>query len=58
MKIREMPEQNRPRERFASFGPSSLSDAELMAIILRTGSKTENVIDMSNRLIKEHCLKR
>ncbi|MEK6925360.1 MAG: DNA repair protein RadC [Nanoarchaeota archaeon] len=56
MKIREMPEQNRPRERFASFGPSSLSDAELMAIILRTGSKTENVIDMSNRLIKEHGL--
>lgn len=56
MKIHEMPEQNRPRERFASFGPSSLSDAELMAIILRTGSKTENVIDMSNRLIKEHGL--
>jgi len=33
-----------------------LSDAELFAIILRTGTINENVIDMSNRLIKEHGL--
>lgn len=57
MKISEMPEQNRPRERFAKNGPTSLSDAELFAIILRTGHKNENVIDMSNRLIKEYGLK-
>ena len=56
MKIKEMPEQNRPRERFLKQGAGVLSDAELVAIILRTGSKEENVIDMSNRLIKEYGL--
>ncbi len=56
MKIKDLPEQNRPRERFLKHGPEALSDAELFAIILRTGSPNENVIDMSNRLIKEYGL--
>ncbi|MCX6750109.1 MAG: hypothetical protein NTZ83_01505, partial [Candidatus Pacearchaeota archaeon] len=62
-----MPEQNRPRERFLKQGPEALSDAELFAILLRTGSRGkknekgelmpgENVIDMSNRLIAEYGL--
>jgi len=41
MKIKDMPVQNRPRERFARYGASVLSDAELFAIILRTGYKGE-----------------
>jgi hypothetical protein len=53
MKIKDIPEQNRPRERFLKYGPEALSDSELFAIILRTGSPNENVVDMSNRLIKE-----
>ena len=56
MKIKDMPEQNRPRERFLKYGPETLSDAELFAIILRTGTSGENVIDMSNRLIAEYGL--
>ena len=56
MKIRDMPEQNRPRERFLKLGPEALSDAELFAILLRTGTINENVIDMSNRLIAEYGL--
>jgi len=56
VKIKDLPEQNRPRERFLKHGPSALSDSELFAIILRTGSPNENVIDMSNRLIKEYGL--
>jgi DNA repair protein RadC len=56
MKIKDLPEQNRPRERFLKYGPEVLSDAELFAILLRTGSKGENVIDMSNRLIAEYGL--
>ena len=51
-----MPKQNRPRERFLKYGPEVLSDAELFAIILRTGTQNENVIDMSNRLIAEYGL--
>jgi len=56
MKIKDIPEQNRPRERFLKFGPEVLSDAELFAIILRTGTSHENVVDMSNRLIAEYGL--
>jgi len=56
MKIKDLPEQNRPRERFLKHGPETLSDAELFAIILRTGTLDENVIDMSNRLIAEYGL--
>jgi len=35
MKIKDMPEQNRPRERFLKYGVEVLSDAELFAILLR-----------------------
>ena len=56
MKIKDLPEQNRPRERFLEKGPEALSDAELFAILLRTGTIGENVIDMSNRLINEYGL--
>ena len=56
MKIKDLPEQNRPRERFLKHGPEALSDSELFAIILRIGSPNENVIDMSNRLINEYGL--
>lgn len=56
MKIKEMPKQNRPRERFLKHGAESLSNAELFAIFLRTGTINENVIDISNRLIAEYGL--
>jgi DNA repair protein RadC len=56
MKILDIPKENRPRERFLKLGPDALSDAELFAILLRTGSKGENVIEMSNRLISEYGL--
>lgn len=56
MKIKDIPLQNRPRERFLKHGPETLSDAELFAIILRTGTIQENVIDISHRLIAEYGL--
>jgi len=56
MKIKDMNENSRPRERFIEKGANSLSDAELFAILLRTGIKGENVIEMSNRLIAEYGL--
>ncbi|GAG02406.1 unnamed protein product [marine sediment metagenome] len=46
MRIKDMPDNNRPRERFLKHGPEVLSDAELFVIILRTGTINENVIDM------------
>ncbi len=56
MRIKDIPKEGRPRERFLKHGPEALSDAELFAILLRTGSKGENVVDMSNRLIAEYGL--
>ncbi len=56
MKIKDLPDSSKPRERFLRHGPEALSDAELFAIILRTGTPGENVVDMSNRLISEHKL--
>lgn len=58
MKIADMPDSSKPRERFLKHGKEALSDAELMAIILRTGTIQENVVEMSNRLIKEHSLEK
>jgi DNA repair protein RadC len=56
MKIKDIPKNGRPRERFLKHGPEVLSDAELFAIILRTGTIGENVTEMSNRLIAEYGL--
>jgi len=56
MKIKDLPDSSKPRERFLKFGAEALSDAELFAIILRTGSKGDNVIEMANRLISKFGL--
>ena len=49
--VREMPSEERPRERLAAYGPHHLSNTELVAILLRTGSAGENVISQSSRLL-------
>lgn len=51
--IRDLPLDLRPRERMLYAGPSALSTAELLAIILRVGNKGENVIRMAERLLSE-----
>ncbi|MDO8670115.1 MAG: DNA repair protein RadC [Dehalococcoidia bacterium] len=51
--IRDMPTEERPRERLKNYGPDSLSNAELLAIILRTGTAAENVINLSTRLLSQ-----
>ena len=56
MKIKDLPNSSKPRERFLKYGPEVLSDAELFAIILRTGLVGENVIEMANRLISKFGL--
>ncbi|MBS3074449.1 DNA repair protein RadC [Candidatus Pacearchaeota archaeon] len=56
MKIKSLPDDSRPRERFLKRGAEALSNAELLAIILRTGNLQENVIEMSNRLLSQYNL--
>jgi len=56
MNIREMPWFERPGVRLKRNGPEVLSDAELLAIVLGRGSKEENVIDCSRRVLREQNL--
>lgn len=49
--IKDLPQDERPRERLQQLGPGALSTAELLAIILRTGMKDENVIRLAQRLL-------
>ncbi len=51
--IRDFPIDERPRERLIQKGPESLSNQELLAIILRTGTKSESVIQLANRLLTQ-----
>ncbi|MHC1738168.1 MAG: DNA repair protein RadC [Ignavibacteriaceae bacterium] len=53
-KIKSLPMDDRPREKLAAKGPESLSDAELLAILLRTGKKGRNVIEVARDLLEEH----
>jgi DNA repair protein RadC len=56
MRISEISLENRPRERLIKYGVNVLSNAELLAIILQKGTRKENVIDMSNKLISKFGL--
>lgn len=58
MKIMEIVSENRPRERMVANGPNALSDAELLAIILQKGTKNINVLDLSNKILKEFSLQK
>lgn len=49
--IKELPSSERPRERLLRYGPGALSNAELLAIILRTGTQEENAVRLAQRLV-------
>src|SRR5690606_20913993 len=51
--IKNWPEQERPRERLIQYGAESLSDAELLAIFLRSGSQQHSAVDLARLLIQQ-----
>ncbi|NSL51613.1 RadC family protein [Calidifontibacillus erzurumensis] len=51
--IKDYPKDSTPRERLVAYGPESLSNQELLAILLRTGTKNESVMELSQRLLKK-----
>ena len=53
-RIRELPSSERPRERLRDFGAGFLSTAELLAIIMRTGTRDQNVVSLANSLLAKH----
>lgn len=54
LKIRELPAEDRPREKLAARGADALTDAELLAILLRTGVEGANAIEVARQLITKY----
>lgn len=51
--IKDLPEDDRPRERLIKYGAQHLSDAEILAIILRVGNRELTAVDLARSLIRE-----
>lgn len=52
--VRDLPTEERPRERLQNHGPKALANAELLAIILRTGTTRENVLELASKLLTKY----
>lgn len=58
IKIKDMPISERPRERLLKYGPETLSDAELLAIILGTGTRGMNIVTVCRHIFVNMSLKK
>jgi len=54
LRVRDLPLEEKPREKLIKFGPNSLSVAELVAILLGVGTKKEEVLAMARRILKQY----
>lgn len=54
MTIRDWPADERPREKLLHHGPAILTDAELLAIFLRTGTRGKDAVELARELIEAH----
>lgn len=52
LKIKSWSEEDQPREKFAQKGKRSLSDAELIAILIGSGNRDESAVELSKRILK------
>lgn len=52
--IRDLPSDERPRERLLARGPSALAPSELLAIVLEKGTRKEGVLSMTERVVREY----
>lgn len=55
--IKDLPKVERPREKLIHYGPEKLSNSELLAILLRSGKRGENVVEMANKILKNFSSK-
>jgi DNA repair protein RadC len=54
LKIKDLPQHSKPREKMIKSGPESLSTSELFAVLLNTGTKNEEILSMTGRIIREY----
>jgi len=53
-RIKDLPKILRPREKLFRYGPEKLSNSELLAILLRTGQKGRNVVDLAKKILQRY----
>lgn len=53
IKISDIPKNERPMEKLLKYGADDLANAELLAVLLRSGTKGENIISLSTRLLSD-----
>lgn len=58
MKLKDFPTEDLPREKLLKFGSKNLSNSELLAIILGSGTKNENVLEVSSRILSKYNLRK
>src|SRR5579862_5022859 len=54
LRVRDLPNEDKPRERLTSEGPNALSVRELLAVVLVTGTTKEGVLEMTTRIVNEY----
>lgn len=54
LRVRDLPIEDKPREKLLSAGPGSLTHAELMAVLLGVGTRKEEVMTMASRILREY----
>ena len=57
MKMKELPLSERPYEKLEFYGADKLSNAELLAIIIKTGTKEKTVVAIAQEILKMQLLK-
>src|SRR4051812_21403802 len=53
-KFRDLPDTNKPREKLIGHGPQALTLPELLAVVLTVGTKKEDVLELSQRILREY----
>jgi len=56
--IKELLKVDRPREKLIEYGPEKLSNSELLAILLRTGTKDKNAVELATTILKKYSSKK
>jgi DNA repair protein RadC len=56
--IRDLPKLERPREKLIEKGPENLKDEELLAILLRTGTREKSALDLAKQILKKFSKKK
>jgi DNA repair protein RadC len=54
LRIRDLPEEEKPREKLRKYGPASLKNYELMAVILGKGTRKEGILELSKRIMSQY----